>query len=927
MPKKKRGTCYIKHKKRGQHLPYNASKVPKSTAQSPAETGTGSTQENHCLDTLSCNWDTPIFLPSDPPSSSLDTSEDPACPHPTDMSSDDDFQPFRQYASFRNDTSIGDDVETLVTNSSEDTGCLLPVTVVSSKDVDVEPIDLYASLKNEIFTSGVASPFLLNPHHRNINLLELYHKGNKTAVKISVIISEDFSATVSVHRKDLSPDHELWSCLPATYTTVTAVNELLQRINKFSVCVGNPDEDLQELVPVGVGLTDSDSLSVLAYREGDFCASKGDLSYSSTIRTVQCCMLVEGARCPSCSAYRRSLRKRKYRQEQRLSKSANFDFIHSRIPHATMSYGMLQTKLKQQRNKIRSLESELDALKRTCQREIQTNGLNLGPVQSAEMSDLMATCTTEMEKSYADPNSLQRLFWEQQMKFNESGRNGMRWHPMIIRWCLYLRHRSSKAYDALRETGFIKLPSTRTLFDYSHYTESAIGYSADVIKVLQSEAEKKGMFKEKWTNYVGILFDEVKIRQDLVYDKHSGELIGYCDLDSVGNAFMDLESFLKRDHDKTRDLAKFMLIVMVRGIVTALKFPLAAFATMSITADFLFPIIWKAVHILEAVNLKVLFLTCDGASANRRFFKLHSDPGNDGPVFYTDNPHDMTRKIYFVSDVPHLLKTTRNCFSNSFSHSKTRKLWNDGKDISWGHIVKLYEDHCENNLYTPCPELSRNHVDLTAFSRMKVRLAAQVMSDSVANALEELYDESVSETVTFIRNINKFFDCLNVRNHFEGRNKRNPNLAPYENPQDERLDWLKNDFLGYLNQWKNNVNGRPNLTTSEKASMLLSHQTVTGLETSVRSITECVKYILNLGASFVLTHAFNQDPLEEHFSHHRHKGGANNNPSVYEVRNALTQIRAINAQALVPKRGNTLTVDNNMQIDNTRLPRRNVMRL
>lgn len=77
--------------------------------------------------------------------------------------------------------------------------------------------------------------------------------------------------------------------------------------------------------------------------------------------------------------------------------------------------------------------------------------------------------------------------------------------------------------------------------------------------------------------------------------------------------------------------------------------------------------------------------------------------------------------------------------------------------------MRLYEEHCEQNLYTPCPKLTRGYIDLNAFSRMKVRLAAQVLSETVANSLEMLFDESVSETVTFIRMMNKFFDCLNVR--------------------------------------------------------------------------------------------------------------------------------------------------------------------
>lgn len=61
-----------------------------------------------------------------------------------------------------------------------------------------------------------------------------------------------------------------------------------------------------------------------------------------------------------------------------------------------------------------------------------------------------------------------------------------------------------------------------------------------------------------------------------------------------------------------------------------------------------------------------------------------------------------------------------------------------------------------------------------------------------------LYDELVEETVKFVRIMNKFFDCLNVRNFYEGRNKRNLDLNAYINLEDERLYWLVNDFLEYF---------------------------------------------------------------------------------------------------------------------------------
>jgi hypothetical protein len=73
---------------------------------------------------------------------------------------------------------------------------------------------------------------------------------------------------------------------------------------------------------------------------------------------------------------------------------------------------------------------------------------------------------------------------------------------------------------------------------------------------------------------------------------------------------------------------------------------------------------------------------------------------------------------------------------------------------------------------------------------------------------------------------------------------------------------------------------------------MLSRQTLTGMKISVKSITECVKYLLGEEADFILTHTFNQDPLEQHFGHYRHETGDNSNPTVYNVRHMMTQMRA-----------------------------------
>ncbi|XP_046579981.1 uncharacterized protein LOC124287470 [Haliotis rubra] len=331
------------------------------------------------------------------------------------------------------------------------------------------------------------------------------------------------------------------------------------------------------------------------------------------------------------------------------------------------------------------------------------------------------------------------------------------------------------------------------------------------------------------TAFVGLLQDEIKVKEGLVYDSASDELIGYTDFDKTSNSLIDLENVFTNE---TRKLATSMLVVMVRGITTSLKYPFAAFTTLVVTADLLYNMIWNCVKTLEIdCGLKVLFVTCDGASPNRKFFGMHKEENSQLLTYFTWNTYATPRrKLFFISDVPHLMKTTRNCFANSSSHKLSRKLWKDGKNISWMHIVNLFEDYCETNLY----RLTRAHVDLTAFSQMKVNL--DVLGKTFADALEELYGDQVIETVKFIRHMNKFFDCLNVRSLSEGRKTRNRDRDIYCEADDDRLTYLMNDFLGYryFDSWRVSVTNRPgDFTKGQRSSMMLSHQTLEGLQISV----------------------------------------------------------------------------------------------
>jgi len=104
-----------------------------------------------------------------------------------------------------------------------------------------------------------------------------------------------------------------------------------------------------------------------------------------------------------------------------------------------------------------------------------------------------------------------------------------------------------------------------------------------------------------------------------------------------------------------------MLVFMVRGLFNNLKFLYVQFPASSTKGTQLFPLLRKALARLSRLGLKVVTITCDGASDNRRMFSLH---GTGKKLTHkTVNVFNADRNpIFFISDPSHLIKTIRNLF-------------------------------------------------------------------------------------------------------------------------------------------------------------------------------------------------------------------------------------------------------------------------
>ena len=84
---------------------------------------------------------------------------------------------------------------------------------------------------------------------------------------------------------------------------------------------------------------------------------------------------------------------------------------------------------------------------------------------------------------------------------------------------------------------------------------------------------------------------------------------------------------------------------------------------------------------------------------------------------------------------------------------------------------------------------------------MNVKIAAQVLSETVTNVLFTTGPADTNATAKLCLMMNRFFDCLNVRNTEEHKVKLKEFLKPYKDVNDAQFVWL-DEFLEYLALWK-----------------------------------------------------------------------------------------------------------------------------
>jgi hypothetical protein len=159
---------------------------------------------------------------------------------------------------------------------------------------------------------------------------------------------------------------------------------------------------------------------------------------------------------------------------------------------------------------------------------------------------------------------------------------------------------------------------------------------------------------------------------------------------------------------------------------------------------------------------------------------------------------------------------------------------------------------------------------------MNVKIAAQTLSSSVADALQFLMTSGhplfrdAEGTIRFIRIIDRLFDLLNIRN-------------PYGKGFKKTL--FLHDSAMWMSVIEESVNYLLNLTTNSDIHLIRHRRKtfVLGLILTARGISKLCARLLARSVNpfkYVLTYKVSQDHLELLFACIRGKNGYNNNPDI-----------------------------------------------
>lgn len=500
------------------------------------------------------------------------------------------------------------------------------------------------------------------------------------------------------------------------------------------------------------------------------------------------------------------------------------------------------SKSKQKTRKIRALRQSLKRYKKKviCLKSIVTN---------LEKKNLIAS---EQAMLLENMSLINKQMLQRKSKISQ------KYTPELRRFAISLNFFSPKAYDYVRNVFDTCLPHSSTIGKWLQNINAAPGFTAEAFETLQKQVN----YSQK-PCICALIIDEMSIRQHLEWD---------------GKNFHGYVNFGTEINDDRNQLAKEAFVLLIVCINGTWKLPVGYFLTNSLNGQQKHSIVQQCISLIENTGARVVSLTCDGPPSNISLGKLLGC-SFEFPNIRTSFGGAGSSKKYFFLDPCHMIKLVRNTFGE-----KKVLMDEDGNIIDWRYIEALENLQQTEGLHLG-NKLRKAHISFLK-QKMKVRLAVQLLSESVADSLEYCEEklmlrefQGCKATVRFIRIFNNIFDILNSRSLVSPGFKK----PLCQKNIDSTTDFV-NMAINYISQLKFANN-----------ELVIKSQRKTGFIGLIIGFKSSLQLYDDLVTKEKLIYYFplykiSQDHLELFFSSVRSKGGWNNNPTARQFMGAYKRL-------------------------------------
>ena len=383
---------------------------------------------------------------------------------------------------------------------------------------------------------------------------------------------------------------------------------------------------------------------------------------------------------------------------------------------------------------------------------------------------------------------------------------------------------------------------------------------------------EKAKVLQEHERHVILMLDEIHVTPKTTYK--GGELMGVA-------------------CNTTTEEATTVQTFMICSVLSKNKDVAAMLPVKGLTAEFLAECSLKIIKMLEDIGYFVLCLVSDNNRVNRNMFTTLCGGELQTSI---EHPCSADRKLFFLFDSVHLLKSIRNNWLGQTDDDKTLTFPGlPGSDLvggtlhtaSFAHLRALHSSE-KDNFVKLAPNLTYKALYPSNLERQNVKLALKVFDDKTIVALGEHGKQTgtdVSGTQLFLRIILKLWKILNVKTTGKGFRKRDDDCHPISDVSDSRLAYL-NKVYKWLCDWEK--------LNQKQQEGRFTNETQVALKHTVKGYTELIPYLLTtLGMKYALPGKFQTDDLEARFGKHRRLAGTNYRISVREIKESEKKLTLI----------------------------------